>query len=149
MSLWRPRQSIRVIAIGLNWRERRLLAAEVLDDVGRVKGVRPLGGGVEFGESWQQALEREFYEELGTAIRICGEALVMESIFQHQGVQGHEVVFAAEVAFPEGAFAGQDEILFSEGNGVICKARWFDLEALDSGGLALYPSGLKALLTRD
>ena len=56
MTVWRPKPAIRVIAIGLHWRDDRLLAVEVNDDHGAVKGVRPLGGGVEFGETWRDAL---------------------------------------------------------------------------------------------
>ena len=60
MTTWRPHSNIRGVAIGLHWRNDRLLAAEVRDDAGRIKGVRPLGGEIEFGESWQAALTREF-----------------------------------------------------------------------------------------
>jgi hypothetical protein len=56
MTKWRPRASIRVVEIGLHWRAGRLLAAEVRDDAGQLKGVRPLGGGVNFGESWRTAI---------------------------------------------------------------------------------------------
>jgi ADP-ribose pyrophosphatase YjhB (NUDIX family) len=42
----------------------------VRDDAGRIKGVRPLGGEIEFGESWQAALVRKFHEELGIGIFI-------------------------------------------------------------------------------
>ncbi|MBO9472400.1 NUDIX domain-containing protein [Shimia sp. R10_1] len=61
---WRPHNSIRVKALGLHWRENRLLAARVFDDSGKLKGVRPLGGTIEFGETAQNALLREFHEEL-------------------------------------------------------------------------------------
>jgi hypothetical protein len=44
MTTWRLHSHIRVVAIGLHWRNDRLLAAEVRDDAGRIKGVRPLGG---------------------------------------------------------------------------------------------------------
>ncbi|MEY9126386.1 8-oxo-dGTP pyrophosphatase MutT (NUDIX family) [Bradyrhizobium yuanmingense] len=108
MTTWRPHPRIRVVAIGLHWRGGRLLAAEVRDDAGRIKGVRPLGGEIEFGESWRAALVREFNEELGIDVGIMGEPLVMENIFVHEASAGHEVMFIAEVAFPDGAFAGQD-----------------------------------------
>ena len=48
-----PLAHIRVVAIGLHWRDGRLLAAEVRDDAGGIKGVRPLGGEVAFGEGWR------------------------------------------------------------------------------------------------
>ncbi|WIW47298.1 NUDIX hydrolase [Bradyrhizobium sp. 62B] len=147
MTIWRPHSHIRVVALGLHWRGGRLLAAEVRDDAGRIKGVRPLGGEIEFGESWQTALVREFSEELGIDVAITSEPRMMENIFVHEGSTGHEVMFIAEVAFPDGAFAGQDRIDFREDNGEEIVARWFDLADLDvAGGPHLYPTGLKGLL---
>ena len=147
MTKWRPHPHIRVVATGLHWRDGRLLAAEVRDDAGRIKGVRPLGGEIEFGESWQTALVREFSEELGIDVAITSEPRMMENIFVHEGSTGHEVMFIAEVAFPDGAFAGQDRIDFREDNGEEIVARWFDLADLDvAGGPHLYPTGLKGLL---
>lgn len=147
MITWRPHSHIRVVAIGLHWRDGRLLAAEVRDDAGRIKGVRPLGGEIEFGESWRAALMREFEEELGVAIALKGEPLVLENIFLHEGATGHEVMCISEVEFPEPAFRGQDRIDFREDNGAEIVARWFDLADLDvDGGPSLYPTGLKALL---
>ena len=84
-TVWRPRGHIRVIALGLHWRAGRLLAAEVRDDAGRLKGVRPLGGGVDFGETAAAALQREFMEELGVEIAIAGAPVVMENIYRHEG----------------------------------------------------------------
>lgn len=146
MTIWRPKQNIRVIAVGLNWRGRSLLAAEVLDDSGRIIGVRPLGGGIEFGETWQQALAREFREELGVEISMSDKPLVMENIFTHEGIAGHEIVYISDIAFVGGDYNGQDTIIFSEDNGVKCTARWFDLDELDTGEIELFPSGLAVFL---
>ena len=149
MTTWRPHPHIRVVAIGLHWRDGRLLAAEVRDDAGRIKGVRPLGGEIEFGESWRDALMREFNEELGIGVTIIGEPQMMENIFVHEGAIGHEVMFIAEVAFPQRAFSGQDRVDFREDKGEEIVARWFDLAHLDlPDGLSLYPTGLKDLLLK-
>lgn len=147
MTTWRPPQHVKVKAIGLHWRDDKLLAAEVYDDHGQLKGVRPLGGGVEFGEPWQTALKREFKEELGVEIEVLGTPHVMENIYTHHGAVGHEVVFIGEVRFSKEAFAGQKVIEFFEDSGAPCTARWFDLAELDQmGGPALFPTGLKQLL---
>lgn len=147
MTTWRPHAHIRVVAIGLHWRDGRLLAAEVRGDAGRIKGVRPLGGEIEFGESWRAALVREFAEELGVEIILKGEALMLENIFVHEGAIGHEVMFISEVEFPDGAFSDQDCIDFTEDNGDHVVARWFDLADLDvEGEPSLFPTGLKDLL---
>ncbi|MFS4580986.1 NUDIX hydrolase [Phaeobacter sp. C3_T13_0] len=146
MTIWRPVQYIRVKAIGICWRGDRLLAAEVTTDTGHIKGVRPLGGTVEFGETWQQALAREFQEELSIEITTPGRPHVLENIFTHEGKTGHEVIFAAEVTLPTAALPSDDPIVFKEDSGVECTARWFTLDELDTGGPALYPTGLKQVL---
>ncbi len=147
MTQWRPAQHVKVKAIGLHWRDGKLLAAEVFDDQGNLKGVRPLGGGVEFGERWQTALIREFKEELGVDVEVTGGPHVMENIYTHHGEVGHEVLFIGEVRFDTDPFAGQDAIEFFEDSGEACTARWFDLAALDiPDGPALFPAGLKPVL---
>lgn len=146
MTPWRPHAGIRIKAIGLHWRAGKLLAAEVYNDLDHLKGVRPLGGTIEFGETWQEALKREFLEELDVTIQITGTPIVLENIFQHEGHPGHEVIFAAEIQLPDSFDLNRDVVTFKEDNGVECIARWFDLEALDIGGPELYPTGLKNLL---
>ena len=143
MTVWRPRPAIQTKAIGLAWSEGRLLAAEIRDDAGRLKGVRPLGGAVEFGERWQDALVREFEEELGLRAEVAGEPIVLENIFTHEGMPGHEIVFAADVGLPADSIQGRDVVAFAEGDGTPCVARWFDIDTLDAPtGPALYPDGL-------
>ncbi len=145
---WRPPQHVKVKALGLHWRDGKLLAAEVFDDQGRLVGARPLGGGVEFGERWQTALVREFKEELGVDVQLTtGVPLVMENIYTHHGVTGHEVLFIGEVRFSADRFADHDRIDFHEDSGTPCTARWFALAELDlPGGPALFPAGLKQTL---
>ncbi|MCE8008923.1 MAG: NUDIX domain-containing protein [Aestuariivita sp.] len=148
MTIWRPQQSIQVKALGLVWRAGLLLASEIYRDNGSVKGVRPLGGGLEFGESWRDALVREFHEELGVSVTLAGEPLVLENIYTHQGFVGHEVTFVSDVTLPTGVYQGDRPIEYHEDNGEKCVARWFDISQLDCGDLELYPSGLKAVLER-
>lgn len=147
MTTWRPSPHIRVKALGLHWRDGKLLAAEVHSDAGQIKGFRPLGGSVEFGETARDALIREFQEELGIPVTITGAPIFFENIYLHEGAPGHELLILFEVAFPKGAFAGQDRIRFHENDGTACVAQWCDLDQLDlPGGPALFPSGLKAYL---
>ncbi len=150
MKSWRPPRDIRVKVLGLHWREGRLLAAEVRGDDGSLRGVRPLGGGVEFGERLEEALRREFREELGIAVEPTGGPWLAENLFSFENSPGHEILFLYDVAFPAGGFEGLDEIVFHEDDGTPGLARWWDLRDLDrDGGPALYPSGLKARLIAD
>ncbi len=149
MNTWRPQPRICIKSLGLHWLAGRLLAAEVYDDAGRVKGVRPLGGSVEFGETARDAVIREFKEELGAEIAITGEPVFIENIFVHEGCPGHEIVVLFEVLLLSEDFEGKNCLTFCEDNGVVCVARWFDIRELDvPGGPELYPVGLKAHLQR-
>jgi hypothetical protein len=148
MAIWRPSQQIRVKVIGLAWRKDQLLAAEVEDDSGRIKGVRPLGGAIEFGESREEALHREFTEELETDIRIVGPWHLLENIYEHHGAIGHEFIFAADIELANASLYERDEIHYSELDETAATARWFGRDSLRDAGIDLYPTGLDRLLSR-
>ena len=147
MTPWRPSSTIRVKALGLHWREGCLLASEVNRDDGTLKGVRPLGGTVEFGETWQDALIREFQEEIGVRIELIGDPIVLENIYTHHGAMGHEVLFISEIIFSPNAYETDEFIEYFEDNGDPCIARWFDPVTLLEQGVALYPKGLLSQMT--
>lgn len=140
---WRPPAHIRVVALGLLWRGGRLLVAEVRDDAGRLKGLRPPGGGVAFGETWRDALRREMREELGLDVAPRGEPLVIENMFEHESARGHEIVFVATVAADLSALPPGDAFAFHEDHGAALVARWVDPRA---PGAPLFPDGLAQAL---
>src|SRR5262245_10442951 len=93
---WRPPQRIRVIAVALIYRGTDVLVMSVQGDGGTVKGWRALGGAIEFGESAEEAVAREFLEEIGKPVRCSKQLCVLENLYSHEGARGHEVVFAFE-----------------------------------------------------
>jgi hypothetical protein len=145
MAIWKPAPSIGVKVLGLAWRGDRLLAAEVEDSSGRVTGVRALGGQIEFGETREQALRREFREELGCDVTITGPWLALENLYEHEGAVGHEYVFAADILLGDPGLYSRDSISFLESDESGCRAGWFCPAALPEG-VALYPAGLLALI---
>ncbi|MFP7675542.1 NUDIX hydrolase [Marivita sp. S0852] len=146
--IWRPPARIRVKAFGLHWKESCLLAAPIVTDDGTPVGVRPLGGSLTFGEPWQDALRREFQEELGVTLATIARPRVIENIFTHGGALGHEIVFVADVTFADGAYADGDSLTFTESDGMQHVARWYDLRAIRAGDHRLLPTALETLLLR-
>lgn len=142
MSTWRPAQEIQVKVIGICLEQDSLLAGEVLNDDGSVKGVRPLGGLIEFGETRDIAIKREFKEELDTDIVCSGRWHVFENLYIHGGMRGHEIVFAINVALIDRTLYNRELIIFSEDSGANCNARWYSIDTLKTGSIELYPEGL-------
>lgn len=142
MTIWRPANTITVKALALIWRDDALLLSEVQDDTGRVKGMRPLGGTVEFGEPWRDALQREFLEELGARITLLDTYFVMENLYEHHGAAGHEVVFLCHAHFSEPGCYAKDSFDYIESDETPATARWMSLEDIEARRLELYPTGL-------
>jgi 8-oxo-dGTP pyrophosphatase MutT (NUDIX family) len=145
VTVWRPPQSIRVKVLGLAWRGDELLLAEVEDDSGRVTGLRAPGGGIEFGETREEALQREFREEFGCGIAIVSPWLAFENLFAHEGLVGHEYLFVASIRLADERFYAVESVPFVEPDLTECRAGWFSPAALPSG-VELYPAGLLNLI---
>ena len=144
MTPWRPSSTIRVKALGLHWLDGCLLASEVNRDDGTLKAVRPLGGTVEFGETWQDALIREFQKEIGVQIELIGDPIVLENIYTLHDALGNEVLFISEIIFSPNAYETEKFIEYFEDNGAPCIARWFDLLSLSKQGIKLFPDVLQS-----
>ena len=147
MTVWRPPQAITVKVLGLVWRGDQLLLSAVEDDGGQVRGFRALGGSVEFGETREDALQREFQEELGSEITIMSRWYGLENLFAHEGALGHEYVFVANVRLKDERYYEMDDVPYFECGHAKHTASWHDPLALP-GGAELYPSGLMALIEK-
>ena len=136
---------IRVLAVGIAWRGDEFLVGRGYDPVKEEGFFRPLGGAIEFGERSQDAVRREFLEELGVKIDVGDRIWVTESIFEWNGQAGHEVVFVYDVRFRDERMYEGDTVEGLEGDTPF-EACWVTLDALSSGEVPLYPEGLLGVL---
>lgn len=143
---WRPRDFVRPIAIGIFRKDDRILAGPVHDDAGQIKGWRPLGGGISFGENAADTLRREITEETGQEIAVEHSLGALENIFDHHGTAGHEIVLVFAARFENAELYEADQIAFSERPGEELTAKWVSLDKARAGRIALYPEGLAELL---
>jgi ADP-ribose pyrophosphatase YjhB (NUDIX family) len=138
---WRPPQTIRAIAVALVYRGTDVLVMAVKDDSGSIKGWRPLGGAIEFGESAEEALAREFLEEIGQPIRCIKQLCVLENLYSHEGTRGHEIVFAFEAELVGSDFHSNAGFSFFDG-GVTNDVAWRPVHEFAEGVARLFPEKL-------
>lgn len=143
---WRPQNSIRGKVIGLAKHKNRLLVCEVLNDDGVLKGWCPLGGGIDFGETAEAALRREFQEELSCDVQIAGDPMVWENIFKHHGIQGHEIIFAFPIRFYDTQIYARNRFQIFEARGSSHWVEWIEIERFKTGECILFPPALSEKL---
>lgn len=137
---------IRPIVIGVAVREDHILAVEGYDQTKDERFYRPPGGGLEFGETSEDALRREFREELDAEIADIGYLGAVENVFTFDGDPGHEIVLVHRVALPDDERFRGDTVIGSESDGTPFTARWLQLAEVRSGAERLYPDRLLELL---
>ncbi|MFY9493530.1 MAG: NUDIX domain-containing protein [Minisyncoccia bacterium] len=116
---------------------------EVLAGIGRddVKGEdfgRIIGGKIEFGETAEFALRREFQEELNTELEDLFFIKMVENIFTYNGQPGHEIVFVYRGSLADKTLYQKDLIRVEDG-GKEFDVRWVPLDDVYLGKLKLYP----------
>lgn len=138
-----PENRIRVSARGLVRRDDDLLVARETSFDGDTPFYYPLGGGVEFGEHSEDALHREFDEELGVSLSNVSHFETYEGVFTSGGRRHHEVwrVYEADIVEPwpyeRDEFTGY-EVEFDEE--IACV--WKSADAFGEGDETLYPEAL-------
>lgn len=137
---------IRAVVICLFSRNGTILVHEWVDSLKNQSFYRPLGGGINFGESSQIALRREIREELAAEIAELRYLGTLENIFVYQGQPGHEIVFVYDAVFVDSALYGQPHLIGREDSGVPFKVVWKSLADLQKGPAPIYPTGLLELL---
>nr|WP_218891053.1 NUDIX domain-containing protein [Actinomycetospora corticicola] len=131
--------------MGIVRRGDDLLVLEGHDAVRGHTFYRPLGGGIEFGELSEQALHREFREELDVALTDVARVGVLENVFEFEGRPGHEIVVLYTASIADPAFYDRPDPgpILDEGTPV----RWLPLRDVVAGRAVLYPEGLLELLS--
>jgi 8-oxo-dGTP pyrophosphatase MutT (NUDIX family) len=142
------KKRIRPLAICVFRDHNRILVAEGYDSVKDEYFYRPLGGGIEFGETSMETVCRELMEELN--VQVDSESLIylgtLENIFHFNGVAGHEIVLIYDGVLKEPGLYEQALITGKEANGENFQAMWKNIDEFGEGKSILYPTGLIELL---
>lgn len=129
---------IRVLALGLIRDGDRIFLSEGYDPVKQQTFYRAMGGGVDFGETSRQALEREFQEEIQAELTNIHYLGCLENLFVFNGNPGHELIQLYQCDFVDRKFYELEQLTFAEGERKKT-ALWVDIERCKSGELRLVP----------
>ena len=129
-------KEIRPIVLGIAIKDNKILVGEFYDKVKKQIFYRSLGGGIEFLEKSEDALRREFKEELNVDIKIKDFLGVSENIFTLRGKNAHEIVFMYSIEIPNKNY--KEEYLIKEKK---CQytAKWIDIDEFKNNKKILYP----------
>jgi 8-oxo-dGTP pyrophosphatase MutT (NUDIX family) len=137
---------IRPIAICVFRQAEKILVIKYWDHVKQEVFYRPLGGGIEFGETGRQAIVREIAEEIGARVTNVRYLFTLENIFTCNGKSGHEIVLVFEGNLVDPDLYTQETIEVREDSGESFLAIWKNLSDFGPAGDILYPDGLLSWL---
>lgn len=140
-------QRIRALALCVFHHDGKILVNEAYDPVKQQTFFRPIGGGIEFGETSAQAVAREVQEELGlpiTDVRLLG---TLESIFTYAGTPGHEIVQVYDAKFVDSAVYELPHLNAQESDGAAFIAKWHSCASFTNES-PLVPDGIYELLKK-
>ena len=138
-------EKIRPIAICVCRDGERILVAEGHDSKKGETFYRPLGGTIEFGERGEEAVQREFREEIAADLVEVRYVGMLENIFTYEGRRGHKIVLVYDGRLTDASLY-ENEIIEGDEMGERFKAVWIRLDEFGEGKPPVYPEGLLALL---
>ncbi|MHC8367257.1 NUDIX hydrolase [Pseudomonas sp. ZT5P21] len=138
---------IRPITLCVFHHDGKILVNEARDPITGKRFFRPIGGGIEFGETSAQAVVREVEEELGlsiTDVRLLG---TLESLFTYAGTPGHEIVQVYDAKFVDASVYELPHVDAQESDGATFTAKWLPCASFTDEA-PLVPDGLHELLKK-
>ena len=129
-------KEIRPIALGLAIKDNRLLVSEGFDKVKNETFYRCLGGGIEFLEKSEEALKREFLEEINVDITVKDFLGISENIFTYQGKKAHELILFYSIEISDKNYQEEYKVIDDHGETI---AKWIDIDEFKNKNKILYP----------
>lgn len=129
-------KEIRPIALGLAIKNNKLLVSEGFDKVKNETFYRCLGGGIEFLEKSEEALKREFLEEINVDITVKDFLGISENIFTYQGKKAHELILFYSIEISDENYQEDYKVIDDHGETI---AKWIDIDEFKNKNKILYP----------
>ena len=134
-------KEIRPIVLGIARKENKILVGKGFDSKKDSTFYRCLGGGIEFLETSETALKREFKEELNIEIEVENFVGISENIFTFEGKNGHELILFYNISIPEKYYKEQ-YIMHEDDSNSDRDVFWIDIEEFKNGSKVIYPTDI-------
>jgi len=129
-------KEIRPIVLGIVRKGNKLLVSKGYDKSKKQEFYRCLGGGIEFLERSEDALIREFNEELNINIKVGKFLGICESIFNYKGKNAHELVLLYDAYIDDKDYQEKYKVIDDESE---TEAVWIEINRFKDKELTLYP----------
>lgn len=129
-------KEIRPIVLGIVRKGNKLLVSKGYDKSKKQEFYRCLGGGIEFLERSEDALIREFKEELNINIKVGKFLGICESIFNYKGKNAHELVLLYDAYIDDKDYQEKYKVIDDESES---EAVWVEINRFKDKELTLYP----------
>ncbi|MGB7338918.1 MAG: NUDIX domain-containing protein [Phototrophicaceae bacterium] len=145
----KKKKKIRPLALCVFRREDQVFVSQGYDAVKDHYFYRPIGGGIEFGETAIEAVQREVMEEINAVVTDLVYLGTLENIFTYEGLAGHEICLILDGRFADDA-RNQDDytVIGTDDDEILYTAFWKPLSFFVEGHAPLYPQGLLDLLLK-
>lgn len=130
-------KEIRPIVLGLVRNGNKLLVSKGYDKSKNQEFYRCLGGGIEFLERSEDALKREFKEEINIEIELGDFLGISENIFNYKGKDAHELILFYEAYINDKDYQQKYDLLDDD---IETEAVWVDIDKFKNKELILYPA---------
>ena len=129
-------KEIRPIVLGLVRNGNKLLVSKGYDKLKEQEFYWCLGGGIEFLEKSEDALKREFKEELNIDIKVGKFLGISENIFNYKGKNAHELVLFYDAYIDDKDYQEKYSVIDDDSE---TEAMWIDINRFRDKELTLYP----------
>ncbi len=138
---------IRPIALGLIEHQGHIFVSQGEDPKTKERYYRFLGGGIDFGETSQTALTREFEEEIQAGLTDIEYITCLDNIFTFNGKPKHELIQLFRARFADVSFYQLDKRFSLVEGDRTTQAIWLATQRVLTGECRLVPESCLQFLS--